>query len=1299
MSIPTIQTAFNAGEMAPSLWGNVSFNKMAIGASTMRNYFVGYRGGALSRAGTAFVGYSKQTQFGFAVGTIFFPANPSINDTITLNGVVFTFIAGASSGTNIHIGATCGITIGNNLTSVLLASVNPAISVASYAGTGGPATATLTITYKTSSAAGNNYTIAASAAIVSGGFLTGGGAYPPRLVTFQFNLDQGLVLEFGQQYMRVISDGAFVVEAPITITGATQNNPCVVHLMSTVGLSTGDWGFIAGIVGMTQLNGRTFVITVINGTDISLADVFGNPINSSFYGAYISGGTFARIYTLVTPYNAVDLPFLKFTQSADVMSLVLRNQTTGTEYVPYDLARLADDNWTLTALATGSSIGPPTDTAAAETTSQVGTLAGYAYVTTAVSAADGQESVASNIGTCTNIDISAQAGANQVTWDPSAGSGYSNIYRAPIAYAAVVPDGSLFGFIGSSFGSSFIDSNIIPDLSQVPPLHLNPFSRGQIIAAPVTSPGSGMTGVSYVIHTSTGSGAVLLPITSGDPGSETLVAVVVENPGEGYEPGDTVTYSDAAAVAATGNIFFPSNPSPGDTATFNGVVFTFVASGGTGTNITIGGTTGLTIGVLEARLQASVNPLLTVASYQETGGPATATMNVTYNTTGSAGNSYTLAASAATPSAGTLTGGTGGVSPTGTLTIGAESGTYPSAVAYFQERRVYANTANQPDTYWMSQPGAFKNFDARIPTIDSDAIVGTPWSVQVDGIQFMLPILGGLVVLTGQAAYQVVGTGGSPSSPQPVTPSSQQALPQAYNGCHFQVPPVKIDYDIYYLQAKGSVIRSLSYNFWINVFTGVDVTYLSSQLFTGFNIDAMAWCEEPYKVLWCIRDDGVLLSLTSLKTQDVMGWARSDTQGLFVDATSVVEPPIDALYLATQRFLSGGKTPYMIERMDDRIWASIEECWCVDAGLELAQLTAQCTLTITGNPNGSGVPTSATGLVGGSGYSDETVVTLNDPTGTGCVVTATIVGGAITALGFAGGTLYTDPLLQFVDPQGNGSGASATVVLTNTVTVTADSPIFSMGSIGQVIRGGGGILQLTAFSTATVMTAAVVSPITVLIPGTLTVLPFQFGKWTIGTPTTTITGLDHLEGLIVTGLADGNVIPPTIVVGGSITLANAASAVIVGLPFTPQLQSLYLERGQPTVQGRRTKIGAVTIRVSASGSFLAGANQIDGSAQSPMQIAPVWTNLQTISTSTPDLARPAFGAAQIANTTVIRPVPLFTGDIRVELNSTFAKPGQAAVEQNVPLPLDVLAFIRESEAGDSPEVTPKPRQRGDGPPE
>src|SRR5208282_4060067 len=165
--------------------------------------------------------------------------------------------------------------------------------------------------------------------------------------------------------------------------------------------------------------------------------------------------------------------------------------------------------------------------------------------------------------------------------------------------------------------------------------------------------------------------------------------------------------------------------------------------------------------------------------------------------------------------------------------LGAESGTYPGTVTYFQARRGYANTLKNPDTYWWSQPGAFKNFDTRIPTIDSDAIEGSPWGQQVNGLQWFVVMPGGTIAMTGDAAWFVGGQGSSSFNPQPITPQGQQALPETFNGCSPTVPPIRIDYDVIFVQAKGSRYRDLSVQFFTNIITGVDISLISDHLFLG----------------------------------------------------------------------------------------------------------------------------------------------------------------------------------------------------------------------------------------------------------------------------------------------------------------------------------------------------------------------------------------------------------------------------------------------------------------------------------
>jgi hypothetical protein len=95
-----------------------------------------------------------------------------------------------------------------------------------------------------------------------------------------------------------------------------------------------------------------------------------------------------------------------------------------------------------------------------------------------------------------------------------------------------------------------------------------------------------------------------------------------------------------AGVAATGDITFTVNPSAGHTITINGVVWTFVASGATTAQTNIGASLTLTLTQLATDLNASVNPLVTPATYSNVSGTK---LGVVFDIVGGTGNAFTLA--------------------------------------------------------------------------------------------------------------------------------------------------------------------------------------------------------------------------------------------------------------------------------------------------------------------------------------------------------------------------------------------------------------------------------------------------------------------------------------------------------------------------------------------------------------------------------------------------------------------------------------------------------------------------------
>ena len=139
-----------------------------------------------------------------------------------------------------------------------------------------------------------------------------------RLIPFTFSTEQTYILEFGNLYIRFFKDDGQITEGNKVISAITKANPAVVTATSH-GYSDGDFVNISGVVGMTEVNGKTFKVSNKTTNTFELQDVDGTNINSSGYTTYSSDGVANKIYQITTEYTTAQLFDLKFAQSADVM--------------------------------------------------------------------------------------------------------------------------------------------------------------------------------------------------------------------------------------------------------------------------------------------------------------------------------------------------------------------------------------------------------------------------------------------------------------------------------------------------------------------------------------------------------------------------------------------------------------------------------------------------------------------------------------------------------------------------------------------------------------------------------------------------------------------------------------------------------------------------------------------------------------------------------------------------------------------------------------------------------------------
>ncbi len=509
----------------------------------------------------------------------------------------------------------------------------------------------------------------------------------------------------------------------------------------------------------------------------------------------------------------------------------------------------------------------------------------------------------------------------------------------------------------------------------------------------------------------------------------------------------------------------------------------------------------------------------------------------------------------------------GGAGAIATAEVRPLTGTYPALSAVFQQRQIYAASANNPITIWGSRIKQFSNFAASDYVLDDDSFEFDLDTSAISPILHLLVTRGGLLAMTQNDVWLL--NGGTANTP--LTPTSALAEPQSYTGVS-PLEPISINNDLLFAEGKGYAIRMLTYNDVYKTYSSDDKSILSSHLFgKGKNIIRWAYQESPYKVVWCVREDGALLAFTSIQSEDVFAWTPCDTQGRFTDLVVLQEDNEDRVYVTVERKINGTWVKFM-ERMDLRKYLNIEDAWCVDCGLSLP---------------------------------------------------ATYPNGDLTI-----------------------SHDEETDVWTASVTQTLDA------SAGDFIRGADGIFKIISGSNKDFVLEMFAEP-TNFIPGLSETFPIPQSAWTCDTPVSSLGGLDHLEGMEVSILGDGNVFKRQTVIGGSITLDHPVTRAIVGLPFSCRARTLPIVVPSAGIESKRKRVVGIGVRLDKSRGI---------------KIGPTLDRISPMRERT--------------NENYGHPIREISGMKYQLLYSDWNEEGQTYFVQDDPLPVNILSLVSDVEVGD-----------------
>ncbi len=736
-----------------------------------------------------------------------------------------------------------------------------------------------------------------------------------RLIPFQAAYNIGYELLFSNNAIRFIFQGSPVLENSFAISAATKANPLVITATGN-NYVIGDWVFVSEVVGMTQINGRYFIVSNVSGALVTLHDLFGLAVDSTGYTTYASGGIVQRIYTLASPYAAADLALLKFTQLTTNMII------THNSYAPYELTLISAIDWIVATVSLKPPL-PPTGLSTGSSLPNIGNTAcasvGQAYYGYVVTSVDAQVPLLQPrrglIGP--KVDIRTYGGTNSISWGAVAGAVAYNVYESSISYFGASPPGAYYGFVGTAFGTTFVDDNIGPDFAEGPPNSENPFVG---------------TGVAFITVTVAGTYTSVPSVTlsGGTPTTPASAAAIL-------------TVQSAPTITAGGSGF-----AIGDTVNFTVGILMSV------TNVSSGAITAWAISS-PGSITSGSTPANPIAQYQTSGSGTGATMTATWGV----GQVYLVTPGLGYNSTPTVVFGSGSAAATATLSsTGAGN---PGVCTIFQHRLVLAQTPGAPQTFWMSVPGAYFNYNTHKPVNEGDAITGTLTSGVLNTIKSFASVPSGLLCLTDKAAWAITGGFNFSGVSSAVSPFSIVASQQSFIGGN-DMPIIISNYDFLYVTSDGTKVRDLTYNIYFNTFTGTDISVTASHLFYGFTLTEWAWAQEPFYQVWAVRNDGTLLTLTFLKEQEFIGWSHQVTTGLYKSVASVTEPSIvsgtiDAVYTVVERVVNGQTVKY-VERFAERVFPlGLQDAWCVDSAL---RYTGAATLAFQGAEHLSGL--SVTGL-------------------------------------------------------------------------------------------------------------------------------------------------------------------------------------------------------------------------------------------------------------------------------------------------------------------------------------------------
>lgn len=230
---------------------------------------------------------------------------------------------------------------------------------------------------------------------------------------------------------------------------------------------------------------------------------------------------------------------------------------------------------------------------------------------------------------------------------------------------------------------------------------------------------------------------------------------------------------------------------------------------------------------------------------------------------------------------------------------------YPRAVTLYQQRLVFGGTTKYPGHVWGSRTGVL--FDFTLGVSDDDAFAFPIAANEVNPIRHLVGT-SVVVAITERGEFTVQG-----GVERPLSPTNVQIKQRSTYGAG-SVRPIVIRDEVLFVQRAGRKIRALKYDQDSGAYIAPDIAVLAEHMTDG-GITELAYQQEYDSLVFGIRGDGALVACAFDRDQEVVGFGKQTTDGLFESIAVIPIDGRDQVWVIVKRTIDGATVRY-IETLD-----------------------------------------------------------------------------------------------------------------------------------------------------------------------------------------------------------------------------------------------------------------------------------------------------------------------------------------------------------------------------------------------